>query len=423
MGWLALVTAEEPVASARRWTYAQLLAESERLARALVRHFRTGRANRRVCTQLRRVGSAAALGQAWRACGWYPHGSFVSGGVREVVLRAAGATGIFHTNQFRDNDVTAVVSQLSDQMMTSWCTRCARGLLGIGQPSAASLPRVIRATCSRCKFTSSLSYGIPKGALLHHKGVINSSRFAAQRAGFPDSGVWVDAMCECCRVGGGAVCRMAASTNAARWSLACSWKRRRVARTDRERAREHHVGRSCSDRSWGCCRTTFALRDLLSVVGGCVLRRSRRRACRSHGAKPNRRSGADSRSSLGKVRWTGGGFQTRLSERRSSSGGDVGIPMPHLVEVEDPPIPVMALLVPVGRDGEILMPGLSGDAGLHRGAGGDERHDGRGGVAPHGRPRHDGRAWAMSEVPAALKDMIIRGGLNLYPREIGNLPV
>jgi fatty-acyl-CoA synthase len=36
--------------------------------------------------------------------------------------------------------------------------------------------------------------GFPKGACLHHRGVVNTSRNIALRAAFPDGGVWVNAM-------------------------------------------------------------------------------------------------------------------------------------------------------------------------------------------------------------------------------------
>ncbi len=46
---------------------------------------------------------------------------------------------------------------------------------------------------AQIQYTSGTT-GFPKGAILHHRGVVNASRFVALGSGVQDGGVWVNAM-------------------------------------------------------------------------------------------------------------------------------------------------------------------------------------------------------------------------------------
>jgi len=65
--------------------------------------------------------------------------------------------------------------------------------------------RTARAPLDRLQiqYTSGTT-GFPKGALLHHKGLINAAKQVAERAGMPDGGVNINAM-PMYHIGGGAV--------------------------------------------------------------------------------------------------------------------------------------------------------------------------------------------------------------------------
>jgi len=56
---------------------------------------------------------------------------------------------------------------------------------------------------AQIQYTSGTT-GFPKGAMLHHKGLVNEATFVAERAGFGDGGVYVNAM-PMYHIGGGAV--------------------------------------------------------------------------------------------------------------------------------------------------------------------------------------------------------------------------
>jgi methyl-accepting chemotaxis protein len=62
-----------------------------------------------------------------------------------------------------------------------------------GADSSRLLPQVRPGDTIQIQYTSGTT-GFPKGACLHHRGVINTSRNIALRTGFPDGGVWINAM-------------------------------------------------------------------------------------------------------------------------------------------------------------------------------------------------------------------------------------
>src|SRR5262249_10540682 len=59
--------------------------------------------------------------------------------------------------------------------------------------SNVSLPRVAAGDAAQIQYTSGTT-GSPKGALLHHRGIVNNARFIADRFGVPDGAVWLNQM-------------------------------------------------------------------------------------------------------------------------------------------------------------------------------------------------------------------------------------
>ena len=64
--------------------------------------------------------------------------------------------------------------------------------VGSGDTSV-ELPDVSPDDPVQIQYTSGTT-GFPKGAILHHRGIVNASRFNAERAGLESGGVWVNAM-------------------------------------------------------------------------------------------------------------------------------------------------------------------------------------------------------------------------------------
>ena len=80
---------------------------------------------------------------------------------------------------------------------------------GLGRSSSSPattrqpLPGSSRTILIQIQYTSGTT-GFPKGALLHHKGLVNEAHFVALRAGMSDGGVNINAM-PMYHIGGGAV--------------------------------------------------------------------------------------------------------------------------------------------------------------------------------------------------------------------------
>ena len=126
----------------------------------------------------------------------------------EVILRNSEAAGVFHVAQFRDNALGSSIEGLRAKLPGLRVARLLSdlpALMSEGDP-ATPLPTIAKTQLMQIQFTSGTS-GVPKGACLHHGGSLNTSRFVALRAGFPEGGVWLNAM-PMFHVGGAVVCLM-----------------------------------------------------------------------------------------------------------------------------------------------------------------------------------------------------------------------
>jgi fatty-acyl-CoA synthase len=191
---IAFVEGTQVYAERRRWTYSALLASAESVARALLRRFSPGE---RVAVWSPSVAEWVLL----------QHGAGLAGLVLVTVnpgyladelahvLRASGAAGIFFADRYRDTDMAAVVRAVRSRLpglresvpFSDWDAFVATSDPNIG------LPDVQPGDMIQIQFTSGTT-GKPKGACLHHRGLINAARFAARRAGLPEGGVWLSAM-------------------------------------------------------------------------------------------------------------------------------------------------------------------------------------------------------------------------------------
>ena len=191
---VALVEGTPNPAERRRWTYHELLQASETVARALLRRFSPGE----------RLAVWSSNSAEWVLL---QHGVSMAGMVLvtvnpaylsnelEHVLSASGASGIFFTDSYRNTNIAAIVEAIRPRLpnlreaisFSSWTKFTATS------DPALELPTVRPGDMVQIQFTSGTT-GQPKGACLHHRGVVNAARFAAMRAGFPEGGAWVSAM-------------------------------------------------------------------------------------------------------------------------------------------------------------------------------------------------------------------------------------
>ncbi len=190
---LALVEGAADPAKRRRWTYAQLVDEALACARGLLKHFKPGD----------RVGLLAPETPEWVI---FQHGMSFAGLVmvpinpaytaREVafILGNSKAAGVVYANESRGKDLAAVVRDVTGTLAglhTINVDELAQ-LQAQGDP-AQELPAQEPGDMLQLQYTSGTT-GFPKGACLHHRGVINSAHFIVERAAFPTGGVWLNSM-------------------------------------------------------------------------------------------------------------------------------------------------------------------------------------------------------------------------------------
>ena len=182
-GTIALVEGAADLAARRRWTYAELLAEAEQVARALLGRFEPGErvavwANNIPEWVLLEFGAALAgvilvtVNPAHRAS------------ELTFVLKQSRASGIFLVAEYRGNPMahhpgagTPGLPELREVVpFSEWAAFCATG------SPTQRLPEVRPQDAAQIQYTSGTT-GFPKGAVLHHRGITNNARFWAQRQG------------------------------------------------------------------------------------------------------------------------------------------------------------------------------------------------------------------------------------------------
>lgn len=185
---VALVDGNAP---RRRWTYAELLAAAERVAGNLLARFEPGErvalwgsnSPEWIITQL---GAAlagvvfVAVDPAYRAA------------ELAYVLGQSQASGIVHDDSGRGFSRADVIARARPDLPS---LREVLPLLGpdllASEPPPVDLPRLDPASTVQIQYTSGTT-GFPKGAELHHLAVVNTSYYCARRAGFEDGGVWAN---------------------------------------------------------------------------------------------------------------------------------------------------------------------------------------------------------------------------------------
>jgi len=406
----ALVEATDAGDSARRWTYAELFDWSEQTARALLRHFKPGE----------RVAVCAG-----NVVEWMPllYGCALAGVVlvtinpacrgREIryILQQSGAAGLFSIAEFRGNPCLETVAGMRADLpelrhvvpFEAFDAFVAEGGEGPDLPAVGALDPCL------ILFTSGTT-GRPKGVVLHHKGVLNMAHMTHARGGLEDGGVFVSPM-PLFYIGGLAHAGIGAVAHRATHVVVPHWDAELYMRlVARERGNYSllvptmieavlaHPARKSYDLS-----SLTSLISGASVVEGQLIRRI------------HAELGATLVNVYGQTEMHGVCISTQRDDPLEQQTSSIGQPLPHFeVKIADP---ATGDVLPVGEEGEIWVRSyqnmlgyfgqpeetaktLTGDGWLRSGDLG--RMDSQGYVAITGR----------------IKDMIIRGGENVYPREV-----
>jgi fatty-acyl-CoA synthase len=419
-GRLALVEGSADPAARRTWTYAELLAVAEQAAWALLTRFAPGE----------RIAIWAPNCPEWMLL---QHGVSLAGLVlvtvnpalrgRELryVLAQSQAAGIFFADEYRGFDMADAVASLRDGLpglreavpLSDWDTFVASAGSTVHHSSshhgAGALPLVQPEDPAQIQYTSGTT-GFPKGAILHHRGVVNASRFVALGSGVGDGGVWVNAM-PMFHIGGGTLTELGTIAQHGTYVLLPGFDPGLV--LDLVEAYRGTIMLAVPTMLLALLEQPgLAARDLTSlqtVMSGAAVVPAAlvRRATETFGCQFT--------IVFGQTELHGVISQTQLDDSADDQSETIGRPLPQVeVKIADP---VTGEVLPVGQVGEICARGyqtMLGYFGMP--AETAAALDGDGWLRTGDLAAMDGRGYLT--ITGRLKDMIIRGGENIYPREV-----
>jgi len=407
---LALVDCVVDRAARRQWTWAQFLADAERAARALLARFAPGD---RVAVWAPNSADWVVLQQGVALAGMVLVALNPAYRAREMeyVLRQSGAVVLFCVDSHRDfpmrslaEDLRAAVPELREIVsFADWDEFLAGGA------ADRPLPEVAPTDVVQIQYTSGTT-GFPKGAMLHHKGLVNEATFVAERAGFGDGGVYVNAM-PMYHIGGGAVTSFGAWAKRGTFVVLPGFDPAHVLEAFETYRGTHallvptmliavldHPERGRRDLS----SIQTIMSGAAAVPASLVRRTAAQLGCRFS-------------ILFGQTETHGVISQTRVTDAPDDQAGTVGQPLPQLeVKIADL---ATGDPVPVGENGEICCRGYQNMLGYYA------QPEETGATIDDDGWLHMGDIGAMDErgyltITGRAKDMIIRGGMNLYPAEI-----
>ena len=183
----------------RAWTYAELLAEAEHTARWLRSRFSPGE---RVTVWAPNIPEWIFLqyGCALAGLVLVTANPALRASELSYVIEKSRSVGIFFTDAFRGtdmramvNDVAAGIPAIRERVCFAEWERVVRASTSASDAPSAPVASVAPGDAAQIQYTSGTT-GAPKGALLHHRGLVTNARFVAERMEFPRGGKWVTAM-------------------------------------------------------------------------------------------------------------------------------------------------------------------------------------------------------------------------------------
>ena len=411
---VALIRGVPDAALRHQWTYVQLYREAQRTARALLTRFKPGE---RIAVWAQNIPEWVMLEFGAGIAGMIL--VTVNPGFRakevEYVLKQSRSAGVFVVNEFRGNPMLKTVQGVwpnCPELRQIICFDDWNAFIAAGDDEDVKLPIVGPDDPVMIQYTSGTT-GFPKGALLRHRGLVNNGADTADRMGLDPGDVFVTTMplfhtggCVCCVLG--AVSKMATQVLVEAFDPAIVLE---MFSTYRGNAMvgvptmliamlEH---------------PTFPTTDLSSVKAIC-----------SGGStvpaplvkRLEEKLGAPFTIVFGQTECSPVAAQTRTHDSIEDKAGTIGLPLPNMeTKIVDPNT---GETVPIGTIGEFCT------RGYHVMLGYFEMPEASAAAIDADGWLHTGDLCAMDArgyctVEGRLKDMIIRGGENIYPRELEEL--
>ncbi|MFJ5714754.1 AMP-binding protein [Neobacillus sp. NPDC093127] len=410
---IALIDGENDPANRKRWTYAQLLSDAERVACALLNKFKPGErvaiwAPNRIEWMLIEYGCAIAgiilvtVNPALR------------GKELEYVLRQSVAAGLFLTEEYRGHNMLQTALDVRENLpalrevinFSSFEDFIHSGNKSVTFPEVKSEdPFVIM-------YTSGTT-GNPKGAILHNKGMTNSTKFMAERAGMAEGGVWVNVM-PLVHMGGCGFAVLGTLQQRGTHVLVGGFDPALFLKlVEEEKGTFALLVPTMVEAILNLPeRDQYDLSTLNSILSGAskvepyLVRRVKNEL------------GCGMSIVCGQTEMHGGTTQTHLDDTPEDQAETIGQPYPHIeVKIADP---ATGDVLPLGMDGEICCRGYQTMVGYYN------MPEETAATLKDDGWLHSGDFGSMDErgfikIRGRLKDLIIRGGVNIYPIEVENL--
>lgn len=389
----------------RRWTYAQLQEDASRCASWLLGKFKTGD---RICVWAPNVPEWVVLqyGAALAGVILVTANPAFKPSELEFVLRQSKASALFHLSSFRGVDTGAVARDM--EKIGLKCYSFEGWLQAIRRTPATSLPEIDPGHAAQIQYTSGTT-GRPKGALLHHRGLVTNASYVAARAGLENS-ILLSPM-PLFHTAGSAMSVLGCVTSRATLVLPLLFDPPTVLQA---------IEATRAEIMFGVPTMLLALIDSMKTAPGDL---SSLRVALSGGAPVSPEIHRRVKQALGLPVVTVYG-QTELSPIAAQTSVDD--PDTELVQTVGKPLwnvelrivdPIDLRVLPIGNEGEIQARGYQTMIGYF-----EAPEDTRQAITADGWLRtgdlgtFDARGYLR--VTGRLKDMIIRGGENIYPVEI-----
>ncbi len=401
-------------AQRHQWTYAELRTQALRTARALALRFQPGE---RVAVWAPNIPEWVILefGAAYAGLVLVTVNPGFKTSEVQYVLQQSRAAGILVMDNYRGNPMRATIEAVAPAcpaLRSIMGLEAWEALLASGDGASIELPQVKPTDAVMIQYTSGTT-GFPKGAYLHHRGLVNNADHVLQRMDVTDGAVYLGVM---------PLFHTAGSVLAVLGSVARRATHVLLEAFDAGLVLEL-IGTYRSNAMVGVPtmliammeHPSFATADLSSVTAIC----SGGSTVPAHLVRAlEEKIGAQFTIVFGMTECSPVALMTHTDDSIADKANTLGTPVPHAeVKITDT---VSGVTAPVGEVGEICT------KGYHVMLGYFEMPDATQATIDKDGWLHTGDLGAMDArgyftIEGRLKDMIIRGGENIYPRELEEL--